>query len=88
MGFDFTYFQPKGKIKYGFYIHGFSIDYLTYNLENSKINPKVSTSEFSAYVNYQFTSTRWIVEPGLRLQYYGDLGTSPEPRLGVKYIVS
>ena len=88
MGFDFTYFQPKGKIKYGFDIHGFSIDYLTYNSENSKINPKVSTSEFSAYVNYQFTSTRWIVEPGLRLQYYGDLGTSPEPRLGVKYIVS
>ena len=87
MGFDFTYFQPKGKIKYGFDIHGFSIYYLTYNSENSKINPKVSTSEFSAYVNYQFTSTRWIVEPGFRLQKYS-LGISPEPRLGVKYIVS
>ena len=88
MGFDFTYFQPKGKIKYGFDIHGFSTEFTTYNSVNSKIEQNENTSEFSAYVNYQFTSTRWIVEPGLRLQYYGDLGTSPEPRLGVKYIVS
>ena len=87
MGFDFTYFQPKGKIKYGFDIHGFSTEFTTYNSVNSKIEQNENTSEFSAYVNYQFTSTRWIVEPGFRLQKYS-LGISPEPRLGVKYIVS
>ena len=27
MGFDFTYFQPKGKIKYGFDILGFETDF-------------------------------------------------------------
>ena len=33
-------------------------------------------------------SIRWIIEPGLRLQYYGKLGTSLEPRIGIKYITS
>jgi len=88
MGFDFTYFQPKGKIKYGFDIHGFSTDFLTYNSVNSKIEQNENTSEFSGYINYQFRTTRWIIEPGLRFQYYGDLGTYTEPRLGVKYIAS
>ena len=87
MGVDFTYFQPKGKIKYGFDIHGFSTNFLTYNSANSKIEQNENTSEFSAYINYQFNSTRWIVEPGLRLQKY-TLGISPEPRLGIKYIAS
>jgi len=87
MGFDFTYFQPNGKIKYGFDIHGFSTDFTTYNSVNTKIEQKENTSEFSAYINYQFTSTRFIIEPGFRLQKY-TLGVSPEPRLGMKYIAS
>ena len=37
MGFDFTYFQPKGKIKYGFDIHGFSTEFTTYNYVNPQI---------------------------------------------------
>ena len=87
MGFDFTYFQPKGKIKYGFNIHGFSTDFTTYNSVNSKIEQKENTSEFSAYINYQFATNRFIIEPGFRLQKY-TLGISPEPRLGMKYIAS
>lgn len=87
MGFDFTYFQPKGKLKYGFDIHGFSTKFLTYNSVNSKIEQNENTSEFSAFINYQFNSTRWIIEPGFRIQKY-TLGVSPEPRLGFKFIVS
>ena len=87
MGFDFSYFQPKGKLKYGFDIHGFSTKFLTYNSVNSPIKQDENTSEFSAYINYQFRSTRWIIEPGFRLQKY-TLGISPEPRLGIKYIAS
>ncbi len=87
MGFDFTSFQSKSKIKYGFDIHGFSTDFLTYNSINSKIEQNDNTSEFSAYVNYQFSNTRWIIEPGFRLQKY-TIGVSPEPRLGIKYIAS
>ena len=87
MGFDFTSFQSKSKLKYGFDIHGFSTDFLTYNSVNSKIEQNDNTSEFSAYVNYQLTNTRWIIEPGFRLQKY-TIGVSPEPRLGIKYIAS
>ncbi len=87
MGFDFTYFQPRGKLKYGFDIHGFSTNFLTYNSVNSKIEQNENTSEFSAFINYQFNSTRWIIEPGLRLQKY-TVGISPEPRLGFKFIIS
>ncbi len=88
MGFDFTYFQPKGKIKYGFDIDGFSTDWLTYNSVNSRVEQREYTTEFSAYLNYQFNTTRWILEPGLRFQYYGKIGNTLEPRLGMKYIAT
>ena len=87
MGFDFTYFKPKSKIKYGFDVHGYATDFLTYNSVNTPITQNENTSEFSAYVNYQYTSTRLIIEPGFRIQKY-TLGLSPEPRLGMKYIVN
>lgn len=84
VGFDFTFFMAKGKIKYGFDVLGFETDFTTYNSVNSIIEQDENTSEFSAYVNYQYTSTRFIVEPGFRIQKY-TLGFSPEPRLGIKY---
>tara|TARA_B100001142_G_scaffold138011_1_gene139540 strand:- start:1410 stop:3683 length:2274 start_codon:yes stop_codon:yes gene_type:complete len=87
LGMDFTYFQRKGKIKYGFDVHGFSTNFTTYNIVNSKVEQNENTSEFSGYVNYQFTGKRFIIEPGFRLQKY-TLGLSPEPRIGVKYIAN
>ena len=87
IGIDFRYFQPKGQIKYGFDIHGFSTNFITYNAINTPITQDENTSEFSAYFNYQYNSTRWILESGIRLQKY-TLGISPEPRLGLKYIIS
>ena len=88
MGLDFTSFPNQGKLKYGFDIHGFSTDFTTYNSINQQVDQDENTTEFSSYFNYQFKSIRWIVEPGLRLQYYGKLGTSLEPRIGIKYITS
>lgn len=84
LGFDFTYFLSKGKIKYGFDVLGFETDFTTYNSVNSIIEQDENTSEFAAYVNYQYSSTRFIIEPGFRVQKY-TLGFSPEPRLGMKY---
>lgn len=87
MGFDFTSFPKKGKIKYGFDIHGFSTDFTTYNSINQRIDQDENTSEFSAYLNYQLKTLRWIIEPGFRIQKY-TLGVSPEPRIGIKYIAT
>ena len=87
MGFDFTSFQPKGKIKYGFDVYSFLTKFKTYNSANAIIQQDENTSEFSAYVNYQYNADRFIFEPGFRIQRY-NLETSPEPRLGIKYLVS
>jgi len=87
MGFDFTSFQPKGEIKYGFDVYSFETKYKTYNSANAKIELNENNSEFSTYVNYLYRGGRFIFEPGFRLQKY-TLGTSPEPRLGIKYLAS
>ena len=88
MGIDFTYWKPKGHIKYGFDIDGFSTNYESFNSLNHKIGLPVNTSDFSAYTNYQYKSRRFIFEPGFRIQYYGNIGASLEPRFGAKYIAT
>ena len=87
MGFDFTNFYPSGEIKYGFDVYGFRTRFKTFNSANAVIQQNENTSEFSAFINYQYKSDQIILEPGFRVQKY-TLGTSPEPRLGIKYIVS
>ena len=87
MGFDFTSFQPKGKIKYGFDVYSFLTKFKTFNSSNALIEQNENTSEFSFYINYQYNADKIIFEPGFRLQKY-NLETSPEPRLGIKYIAS
>ena len=47
MGFDFTSFQPKGKIKYGFDVYSFLTEFKTYNSANVIIEQDENTSEFS-----------------------------------------
>jgi len=87
MGFDFTSFQQNGKIKYGFDVYSFLTKFKTFNSANAIIEQDENTSEFSAYLNYQYNTDRFIFEPGFRLQKY-NLETSPEPRIGIKYIAS
>ena len=87
MGFDFTNFYPSGEIKYGFDVYGFRTRFKTFNSANAVIQQNENTSEFSAFINYQYKSDQIILEPGFRIQKY-TLGTSPEPRLGIKYIAS
>ena len=85
MGFDFTSFQQNGKIKYGFDVYSFLTKFKTFNSANAIIEQDENTSEFSAYLNYQYNTDRFIFEPGFRLQKY-NLETSPELRIGIKYI--
>ena len=88
MGFDFTNFKPRGKLKYGFEGSIFKTYFSTFNSLNAIVQEGPETNnEFSAYVNYQYNANRLIIEPGFRIQKY-TLGTSPEPRIGLKYIMS
>ena len=90
LGFDFTYFlSNSGEFNYGFNFGGFNTNYLTYNELDRAIEARNFTTEIGTYVNYRFVSTRWVVQPSVRIQVYSSLGTvSPEPRLGVKFNAS
>lgn len=87
LGFDFTYFQKnEGEFNYGFNISGFSTNFTTYNELKRKIELNNWTTEIGAYMSYRYVSTRWVLQPSFRAQFYASMGTiSPEPRLGLKF---
>jgi hypothetical protein len=86
LGLDFTYFvRSNDEIKYGFQAIGYATDYLFTNSIGLQNNIQQNNSDFGAYAKYRFVSTRFLVEPGMRVQYYGALGEiSLEPRLSLK----
>jgi hypothetical protein len=99
-GLDFTYFMGKNKLKYGLDIKGFTTNYEYTNSLQRTISQKESTTEIAGYfttkLSYGKLSTgdsergpqyaRFLIEPGLRLQYYASLANfSFEPRLSMKY---
>jgi hypothetical protein len=90
LGLDFTYFvRANDEIKYGFQAIGYSTDYLFTNSIGLQNSIQKNNSDFGAYVKYRFVSTRFLVEPGMRVQYYGALGEmSLEPRIGLKYNIT
>lgn len=87
LGFDFTYFlKNEGRIDYGLNLNVFGTNFLTYNEAGSKIQADNSSTEIGAYFNYKYVNTRFVIQPGLRVQAYASLGTiSVEPRIGIKY---
>lgn len=87
LGFDFTYFlKNEGQIDYGININLFKTDYTTYNEAANKISSSTNTTEIGTYINYKLVTTRFVIQPGFRLQAYPSLATvSPEPRIGVKF---
>ena len=104
MGLDFTYFLGKNKLKYGIDIKGFTTDYEYTNTLSRTVSQKESTTEIAGYltsklsygkltrrnaVSGQNNFARFIIEPGLRLQYYASLGNfSFEPRVSMKFNVT
>ena len=85
-GFDFTYFLGKSEIKYGIKLDLFRTEFSTFNEANRKIEQNENTSDISIYTKYRWVKPRFVLEPGLRLQYYASIRKlSPEPRLGLKY---
>lgn len=89
MGMGFNYYIGKSHFKYGFDIRGFKTDFLFYNQANRRIQQTDFTTELGGYMLYKVVEGRWVLEPSLRLQYYASLQEmSPEPRLGLKYMIS
>ena len=87
-GLDFKYGIKKDVLRYGIEAVGFDTDFSTFSIlnPNEKVELTQNTSELNGFVDYKFNRERFVIEPSIRLQYYGSLSVfSPEPRIGVKY---
>jgi len=85
-GLYFTYFFGRNALKYGLELSGFQTVLDFYNSTGRRIDYTQNSTEVAAYVKYKWITGKFIIEPGLRLQYYASLSElSFEPRLAVKY---
>lgn len=88
-GLDFTYFIGKDELKYGLEVEGYRTEYELTNFVGSKIEQIENTTQLGIYLKYKSILGKFILEPGLRVQWYASLAeVSPEPRLAVKYNVT
>jgi hypothetical protein len=86
VGLAFTFFLGKNHIKYGIESLGFLTVFTFYNPLGWRIRQKQNTTELAAYVKYHHSIGKFLIEPGLRFQWYASLtDMSPEPRLAIKY---
>lgn len=85
-GLNFTYFMGKDELKYGLELNGFKTDFQFFNETGSRIEQQQNTTEISLYGKYKLTAGKFLIEPGLRLQWYASLSEiSLEPRFAMKY---
>ncbi len=88
-GLSFLYFLGKDELYYGVEGLGFKTDFKYYNSIGRLLQQAQNTSEMAGFIKYKHNFGNLLFEPGLRIQYYASLSkVSPEPRLGMKYIVS
>ncbi|MBE0648869.1 MAG: carboxypeptidase-like regulatory domain-containing protein [Bacteroidales bacterium] len=88
-GLQFTYFFGKNALKYGLELSGYKTVFDFYNTLNRNIDISQNSTEIDLFVKFKWQVGKFIIEPGLRAQYYASLSTfSPEPRLAVKYNVT
>jgi hypothetical protein len=88
-GLGFTYFFGRDALKYGLELSGYKTTLDFYNSVNRNIDYTMNTTDVSVYAKYKWMPGKFIVEPGLRFQYYASLSeASFEPRLAVKYNVA
>lgn len=87
-GFNFTYFFGRDALKYGIELSQYNTVFDFFNVVNRKIDYSQNSTEASIFVKYKWMPGKFIIEPGLRAQYYASLSNlSIEPRLAIKYNV-
>lgn len=86
LGFDFTNFlKNESEVNFGFNFNMQNVKFQTFNEVGRKIGLDEFVTEVGAYASYRLVTTRVVLQPSLRVQYYPSVNTfSPEPRLGLK----
>ena len=84
-----TNFYGKDKLKFGLSLEGYATKYHFTNAYNVTQKQDENTSNISAYATYHMKRDKWILDPGIRLQYYASLSEPCiEPRLSAKWNIS
>ena len=89
---NMTWFRsPETTIKFGFQYKSLGFQYLNSFQDSTQFAIKTQPAEIAQYVKFKYTpNSIWIIEPGLRLNYYDVYPDSmfPDLRLGVKYLLT
>jgi hypothetical protein len=87
-GINFTNYLPNySQFKYGVEVSGFAttLSYVNTNGYDTKLDRQNTLASLFAMWRKNIKE-KFIIEPGLRVQYYASLNKfSPEPRIGMKY---
>ncbi|MCC6448583.1 MAG: TonB-dependent receptor plug domain-containing protein, partial [Chitinophagaceae bacterium] len=85
-----SYLENYSELNYGVEFNGFKTAYQYYNFLGYLQEQNDYTTQVGAFVKLKKSfSNKFIVEPGLRLQYYASLPVGRlEPRLALKYNIS
>ncbi len=85
-GFNFTYFFGRDALKWGIELAQYKTVFDFFNTVNRRIDYTQNSTEASVFAKYKWLPGKFIIEPGIRLEYYASLSTlSLEPRLAIKY---
>ena len=90
-GIEFTNFLPGySQLKYGIEVSGIHTDLSYRSAANVATTLDRQNTLAAIYLMFRKNfSEKFIMEPGVRFQYYSSLNkVSPEPRLGLKYNIS
>jgi hypothetical protein len=86
---NFKYFMGNNEVKYGINVTGVKTGLSYFNSFGYQLDEDRISTELAGYVNYKMRFGKWVIDPGMRLQYYATLAVlSPEPRLGFKFNLS
>ncbi len=86
MALNFSYFFGQDELKYGLEVGGFKTHFEFYNIAGNRLGQEENTTEFGTYINYKKIAGKFVIQPGVRLQYYASLTELAfEPRLSAKY---
>lgn len=89
-GIDMTYLVGENdEAKFGMQAIGYGTDYNFVNPTGRNFTRSTNSTELGTYFKYRINRNRWIIDPGIRLQYYGQLNVASfEPRIGAKYLLN
>lgn len=88
-GLNFKYFVGNNEVNYGIDVTGVKTDLRFFNALGYELGEQKVSTELAGFINYKMRLGKWVLDPGVRLQYYATLAVlNPEPRFGFKWNVS